>query len=71
MVALARREDRLKDLSKALEDKPGKLLPFKADVTVEDEVLKAFKWTEEHVGHVSILINNAGTVRFATLTSGT
>lgn len=70
VVALARREDRLNELAKSLEGKPGKLVPFKADVTVEEEILKAFKWTEENLGPVSVLVNNAGTARNTSLISG-
>lgn len=71
MVALARREHLLIDLAKTLEGKSGTLHPFKADVTVKQDILEVFKWTEEHVGPVSVLVNNAGTNRNTTLTNGT
>lgn len=70
VVALARREDRLADLASKLESKPGKLHLFKADVTVEDDILRAVKWAEETLGPIHILINNAGISRRATLLDG-
>lgn len=40
--------------------KKGKLYPYKADITKEEEVLGLFKWVKENLGPVHILINNAG-----------
>lgn len=64
VAALARREDRLNALKDSLpEELRSKLHPIRCDVTQEAEVIRAFRWVEEHLGGVHILINNAGVVR--------
>ncbi|XP_056641915.1 farnesol dehydrogenase-like [Diorhabda sublineata] len=60
VVGVARRVERIENLSKILENKPGKLFAFKADLSIEDEIKEIFIWTTNNVGPVSILINNAG-----------
>lgn len=52
----------MEELAKKLEGKKGKLYPFKADVTKEEDVLAVFKWVKENLGPVHILVNNAGIV---------
>ncbi|XP_023018419.1 farnesol dehydrogenase [Leptinotarsa decemlineata] len=61
VVGLARRKDRLEDLSKLVSDKPGKLYSIQTDISNEDDILKAFEWTKRNLGPVHILVNNAGT----------
>ncbi|KAL1517898.1 hypothetical protein ABEB36_001602 [Hypothenemus hampei] len=70
VVGLARRKERIEELSKKLSNKKGKLYSLKCDVTIEQEILKAFQWIDENVGHPQILINNAGIVQKNTLTDG-
>ncbi|KAF2895024.1 hypothetical protein ILUMI_11146, partial [Ignelater luminosus] len=70
VVGIARRKNRVDDLAKAFENKPGKLYPLKADVTNEEEIIQAFNWIKNSIGPISILINNAGIVRGTTLTDG-
>ncbi|RZC39050.1 dehydrogenase/reductase SDR family member 11-like, partial [Asbolus verrucosus] len=53
-----------------LSGKKGKLHAVKADVSKEEDVLKAFRWTEENLGHVHVLINNAGVVKENFLCNG-
>lgn len=60
MVGLARRIERVEELSLKLSSKKGKLHPFKADITKEEDILQAFEWTKKNLGPVSILVNNAG-----------
>lgn len=67
---MARRKERLDDLCKKLVGKPGKLYPIKADITIEDDILSAFKWTMENVGPVHVLINSAGLNQPTTLSDG-
>lgn len=60
MVGIARRAERIEELSKKLEDRKGKLYAVKADMTNEEDILKAFEWTKNNLGPVHILVNNAG-----------
>lgn len=47
-------------LSKKLCNCKGKLFAVQADVTKEEEIIRAFQWTQKNLGPVHILINNAG-----------
>lgn len=70
VVGLARRVERVEEIAKSLNGKPGKLYAVQADISKEEDILKAFKWTTENVGPVSILINNAGVVKQTNLVEG-
>lgn len=50
--------------------KKGKLHAFQADMTKENDILDAFKWTKENIGPVQILVNNAGAIMPTTLING-
>ncbi|XP_076646771.1 uncharacterized protein LOC143355640 [Halictus rubicundus] len=58
VVGLARRSEKLEELATEL----GKDMfhPMKCDVSEEDDILRAFKWTELNLGGIDILVNNAG-----------
>ncbi|MEA2375424.1 MAG: hypothetical protein QOD53_1887 [Thermoleophilaceae bacterium] len=60
-VALgARREDRLKDLAKRIEDDGGRALALKADVADESSAHAFVEGANEQLGGLDILVNNAG-----------
>lgn len=59
-MGLARRSERIEEMSKQLAGEKGKLYGVKTDMTKEDEIKEAFQWTLDNVGPVSILVNNAG-----------
>jgi len=62
VVIAARREDRLIDNAKRISAATGrKIVPVKADVSVEADILKVVKAAEDSFGKIDILINNAGT----------
>lgn len=61
-MALARRMEKLLELQKEVTSDTGKIHAVKADVTVEEDVLNAFKWAEDNLEKVDFLINNAGMV---------
>ncbi|XP_055845278.1 farnesol dehydrogenase [Episyrphus balteatus] len=63
VVGLARRDERVRKLIEEL-PKPvqGNLHAIKCDLTKEDEVMKAFEWTEKNFGGVDVLVNNAGVI---------
>ncbi len=62
---IARTEKDLLELSKELDEKKYANCFAIADISKEDEVLDAIKKIEEKLGHINILINNAGTGKFA------
>ncbi|KAJ3660780.1 hypothetical protein Zmor_005211 [Zophobas morio] len=70
VVGLARRSEKVEEHAKKLTGKKGKLHAFKADVSKEEDILKAFKWVTENLGPVHILINNAGIVQQTNLVEG-
>ncbi|XP_049947164.1 dehydrogenase/reductase SDR family member 11-like [Schistocerca serialis cubense] len=53
-----------------LNDAKGKLYPRYCDVSNEESVVSAFKWTLDNLGGVDILINSAGVFFDASLTGG-
>lgn len=70
MVGLARRAHLIEAKSAKLSDETGKLFGVKTDITKEQDILDAFKWIENNLGPVSILINSAGIFRDPPLLSG-
>ncbi|KAJ3651659.1 hypothetical protein Zmor_017684 [Zophobas morio] len=60
VVGLARRSELVEEKAKQLSGKAGKLHAVKTDITKEEDIVNAFKWIEKNLGHVHILINNAG-----------
>lgn len=61
VVALGRRLNRLNELKDKLpEELRGRIFAIRCDVTKEPEVLKAFKWVDEHLGGTYVLVNSAG-----------
>lgn len=69
-MGLARRKERLDILVQEFSDKPGKFHGITADVTVEDNIIRAFQWVKDNLGPVHILINNAGVLQNTTLIDG-
>ncbi|XP_021929710.1 farnesol dehydrogenase-like [Zootermopsis nevadensis] len=59
VVGLARRQERIQELSKSLKSAKGKLYAVKCDVSKESDVQGAFKWVKDNLGGVDILVNNA------------
>ncbi|ODM90321.1 Dehydrogenase/reductase SDR family member 11 [Orchesella cincta] len=39
---------------------PGVLVPYKCDVSKDEELEKMFEWIENHHGGVDVCVNNAG-----------
>ncbi|XP_076249710.1 farnesol dehydrogenase-like [Calliopsis andreniformis] len=58
VVGLARRLDKLQELSAALGK--DKFYAVQCDLGKEEDILSAFKWVEKVLGGADILINNAG-----------
>ncbi|KAK5638859.1 hypothetical protein RI129_013154 [Pyrocoelia pectoralis] len=70
VVGLARRKEKLDELMTRLKNEPGKFYSIKADVTKEEDILKAFDWVEKNLGTVHILVNNAGVGKNTDLVEG-
>ncbi|XP_063930067.1 farnesol dehydrogenase-like isoform X2 [Zophobas morio] len=70
VLGIARRSERIEESAKLLSNKQGKLHAIKADLTKEEDILKAFKWAKDNLEPVHILINNAGRGAKANLTEG-
>jgi NAD(P)-dependent dehydrogenase (short-subunit alcohol dehydrogenase family) len=62
VAAIARREDRLAEVAREIEDRGGICLPLAGDVTKEESIRAAIAAAEERLGALSILVNNAGVV---------
>jgi NADP+-dependent farnesol dehydrogenase len=69
VVGLARRSERVEELAKKLHGKKGKLHAVKADISKEEDILNAFKWTSDNLGPVHVLVNNAGVAENTNLTT--
>ena len=62
-VALAaRRADRLEAACAAISERGGTCLPVALDVTSRDSIVAALNATEDGLGPISVLVNNAGVV---------
>ena len=70
VVGLARRKERVEKHAKELQGKSGKLFAVGTDLTKEEDILKAFKWTVDNVGPIDVLVNNAGIVLATDLING-
>lgn len=62
--------EEIENNAKQLKSLPGQLYGVKADITAEDDVIKAFDWAEKNVGPIHILVNNAGVLIPGTLIDG-
>lgn len=67
VLGLARREDKLKELTELNNSSTGKFHFMKCDLYNESDILKAFNFAESNFGGVHVLVNNAGTIRSSTL----
>jgi len=68
VAGIARRVELVEDHARRLNK--GKLHAIKADLSNEDDILEAFRFIEENLGPVHILINNAGVLKNTTLIDG-
>lgn len=68
VIAVARRIEKLQKLAADVQQNyNAKLHTVRCDVEKEEDILEVFKWAEEHVGGVDVLINNAGVLSLMSL----
>ena len=60
VVAVARREERLKELAASLEGAEGRIAPFVGDVSRRDVNEQMIDFALETFGRLDVLVNNAG-----------
>ena len=60
VVAVARREERLKQLAKEAEELEGTILPYPGDVSIPETNAEMIDYALEQCGKLDILVNNAG-----------
>ncbi len=66
LILASRNKERLEELAREL---PNECHVIPTDVTREQEVINLFKETENRLGRLDILINNAGNLQYQDLTS--
>lgn len=70
VAGIARRDEKIARLSERLRGRPGQLHAVRADITVEEEVVRAFAWISANLGPVHVLVNSAGLAQATTLVDG-
>lgn len=61
VVGLARRVERVNELQRQIPSQcKGKLYAIRCDITKESDIKAAFKWVEQNLDGVDVLVNNAG-----------
>ncbi len=70
VVVAARREERLTDLAKRIEENGGRVLAAACDVADEGQAHGLIRKAEEEFGSVDILVNNAGVMLLSTVGKG-
>jgi len=62
VIGCARNKERIEFLAQSFQEQkhPGKLFPFKCDVSKDEDIEEMFKWIKENHGGVDICVNNAG-----------
>lgn len=57
----------VQEIKKRLSGKKGQFFPIKTDLTKEEDILNAFKWVEQNLDGLHLIVNNAGIVQFKTI----
>lgn len=70
VIGLARRYNKIKEIAESLKNSTGTLHAFKCDISQEEDILRAFQWTETNFGSIHLLINNAGVLGKSSLCDG-
>lgn len=60
VVAVARRMNKLEEISKQASDFPGEIIPLEGDVSRDEDIDNMINHTMNKYGRIDVLINNAG-----------
>lgn len=64
VIGLARRSEKVQELSDAHKSLPGKIFARKCDVSVISDIKETFAWIENTFGGLEILVNNAAKLKY-------
>lgn len=60
VVAVARRMEKLEELSKEAANLPGEIIAFQGDISIDDDINNMVDYTMKRYGQIDVLMNNAG-----------
>lgn len=60
VVAVARRMEKLEELSKEAADLSGEIVAFRGDISIDEDIDNMVDYTMERYGRIDVLMNNAG-----------
>lgn len=63
VIGLARRIEKVEELKEKLGRIKGELVPWKGDITKQEEIARTFQWIKHKFGTIHVLVNNAGIAR--------
>jgi len=68
VIAVAKRLDKLQELAASVKREFNiDIHPMRCDVEQEENILRIFKWADEKLGGIDVLINNAGVIHYNTI----
>ncbi|KAK6643399.1 hypothetical protein RUM43_004904 [Polyplax serrata] len=70
VIGLARRIEKLEEMKEKLGRIKGELVPWKGDISKQEEISRTFQWIKHKFGTIHVLVNNAGIARHEMLIDG-
>lgn len=63
VIGLARRIEKVEELKEKMGRVKGELVPWKGDITKQEEIARTFQWIKHKFGTIHVLVNNAAIAR--------